>query len=731
MSHRKRQLRRRRRRIRFRNPAILTLSVLFSAVAIALLAAVGWVIATAASADLDDLKPIDKGETSAIYAADGSLLGYVQADDIRTPIPWDQMNLDVRRATVAIEDERFYEHKGVDFHAIVRAGMRNITSQRTVEGGSTITQQLVRALYIENPDRTLTRKIREAELARQLEKRRSKTWILKEYLNSVPYGTVGGRTAVGIEAAAETYFSKHAKDLELQEAALLAGLPQAPSEYNPFRNPTSALERRNDVLRKMVENDFISQRRAEAAMAKPLGLKQGTRYTRRREPYFFDYVEEQLIEEYGVNVYRRGGLKVHTTIDPELQEAGRAAIKGRLYLPTDPSSAVVAIDPKTGYIRAMASSGTYDDRTFNLAAQGHRQPGSAFKTFVLATAIRRGVDPRATTYVSKPLSLNVEGYGPWQVKTYSNSYLGRVDLVRATLASDNSVYAQLDVDLGPKSVKETAKMMGIETKLDGIPSEGLGGLRLGVSPLEMANAYATLASGGIRNEPKAIKKVVFRDGKSDNLGEPKRERVFSDGVAYEVTRILEMNVKSGTGTKAQMGCPAAGKTGTTDNFNDAWFVGYTPDLAASVWVGYPNALREMYSVHGVSVAGGTFPTEIWHDFMNIAKGDDCASFPQPSQPAQFQPFYGRHSSTGTRTDGYRGSSGDDGYYAPPPSGPGDNSAGGEDYRGYDPRLYESPPQEPPDTSPPPRGGGPDRGGGGNGGNGGGGGGGGDGGADAD
>jgi penicillin-binding protein 1A len=725
MSHRKRQLRRRRRRVRFRNPALLFLSVMLSVVAIALLAVVGWVIATAASADLDDLKPIDKGETSAIYAADGSLLGYVQADDIRTPIPWNQMTVDLRRATVAIEDERFYEHEGVDFEAIVRAGVRNVTTQKTVEGGSTITQQLVRALYIENPERTLARKIREAELARQLEKRRSKSWILKEYLNSVPYGTVGGRTAVGIEAAAETYFSKHAKDLQLHEAALLAGLPQAPSRYNPFRNPTAALERRNDVLRKMVENDFISARRAEIAMAQPLDLKQGTRYTRRREPYFFDFVEEQLIEEYGVNVYRRGGLRVYTTIDPELQEAGRRAIRNRLYLPTDPSSAVVAIDPKNGYIKAMASSGTYNDRTFNLAAQGHRQPGSAFKTFVLTTAIRRGVNPNSTTYVSKPLSLNVEGYGPWQVKTYDNSYLGRVNLVRATLASDNSVYAQLDVDLGPKAVRETAKMMGIETKLDGIPSEGLGGLRLGVSPLEMANAYATLASGGIRNEPKAIRRVVFRDGKSDNLGEPKRERVFSDGVAREVTKILEMNVKSGTGTAAQMGCPAAGKTGTTDNFNDAWFVGYTPHLTASVWVGYPNALREMRSVHGRSVAGGTFPTEIWHDFMVVAKGDDCASFPRPSQPVQFQPFYGQHSTTGTspsnRDYGSGGSSDD--YYAPPPSGPGDNSAGGEDYRGYDPRLYESPPQPPSDSPPPPRGGGPDRGGGGGGGNGGGGGGG--------
>ena len=287
-------------------------------------------------------------------------------------------------------------------------------------------------------------------------------------------------------------------------------------------------------------------------------------------------MQEKLIEHYGVGVYRRGGLKVYTTIDPKLQDAARKAIAGQLFDPADPASAIVSIDPATGYIRAMASSGTYKDRTFNLAAQGHRQPGSAFKTMVLTTAIRMGVNPNSTTYTSKPLDLNVPGYGPWKVKTYGNTYGGTMNLVRATLASDNTVYAQLIIDLGPKEVCKTAKMLGITTKLDCLPAEGLGGLRLGVSPLEMANAYATLASGGIRNEPKAIKKVVFPDGKSDDLGKPKRKRVISDGVAYEVTKILKQNVQSGTGTHANIGCPAAGKTGTTDNFNDAWFVGYTP-----------------------------------------------------------------------------------------------------------------------------------------------------------
>jgi penicillin-binding protein 1A len=698
MTYRQRQLRRRRGRPRPRNWILLTIGVVFSALAIAMLSVVGYIVATAAQApDLDELKPIDKGTSSVIYAADGSRLGYVQSDQIRTPISLRKMPRYLREATVAIEDRRFYEHQGVDYEAIVRAGIRNLRSGKTIEGGSTITQQLVRALYIKDPKRNFDRKIREAKLASELEKRRSKRWILREYLNSVPYGTVNGRTAIGIEAAASVYFSKHARDLTLEEAALLAGLPQAPSQYNPFRSPTAAVERRNDVLRKMVDQGYLSRDRARQGFSEPLGLRPGSRYTKRREPYFFDFVQEQLIERYGVGVFRRGGLKIHTTVDPKLQEAGRQAIKKHLYYPDDPSSAIVAIDPRSGYIRAMASSGTYNSRTFNLAAQGHRQPGSAFKTFVLTTAIRRGVDPTKTSYTSKPLNMIVPGYGPWKVKTYDNSYAGTINLVRATLRSDNSVFAQLDVDLGPKSVRETAKLMGITTKLDGLPSEGLGGLRLGVSPLEMANAYATLASGGMRNKPIAIKKVEFPDGKSEELGKPKRKRAFSDGVAYEVTKILQQNIQQGTGTAANIGCPAAGKTGTTDNFNDAWFAGYTPTMATSVWVGYPNALREMRSVHGISVAGGTFPARIWHDFMAVAKGGDCQSFPSPKQPAQFRPFFGKLSRTGGSGTGSYGSYS---YTAPAPSGAGDNSAGGQDYKGYDPRLYEAPPQEVPKTESP-------------------------------
>jgi penicillin-binding protein 1A len=687
MTHRQRK--QRRRRSHRARPVFVGFAVVGTIAAIVALSAVGYVIAVAATAPaLSELKPIDKGESSVIYAADGSRLGYVQSDEIRTPIDWDDMPADLRNATVAIEDENFYKHGGVDYGAIVRAGLKNLESGKSLQGGSTITQQLVRALYIRDPERNIQRKIREAKLASELEQERSKRWILESYLNDVPYGTVGGRTAIGVEAAAETFFDKHARELTLAESATLAGLPQAPSEYNPFHNPSAARARRNEVLNQMAENGYITPAQRDEAIVTPLDVKQGTRYTRRREPYFFDYVQEQLIERYGVGVYRRGGLKVHTTIDPQMQDYAREAINAYYADPAGPGSAIVSIDPANGEIKAMASSGTYQDRRFNLAAQGHRQPGSAFKTMVLTTAIRKGIDPNATSYTSKPLHINDPKYGIWDVKTFGNTYAGRISLTRATLSSDNSVYAQLILDVGPDSVCETAKMLGIQTKLDCYPAEGLGGLRLGVTPLEMAGAYATLAAGGVRHRPTAIEKVVFPDGKSEDLASSAGKRVLTDGQASEVTKILEMNVQGGTGTAANYGCPAGGKTGTTDEGKDAWFVGYTPNLSTAVWVGYPDAGIAMPGAQG-----GTYAAPVWHAFMVNAHGDDCEAFPQPTEPAQFTPFFGKYASSG---GSYSGS---DDYST------GTYTEGGEEDDDSvdtgDGGAYEAPPQEAPKIQPPP------------------------------
>ena len=658
---------------------LLGLGVLATVSIIALLSAVGYVLAIAASApDLSELKPADKGQLSVVYAVDGSRLGFIQSDVLRRVVPWRDIPVNLRRATVAIEDERFYKHGGVDLNAIVRAGIKNLESGKTVQGGSTITQQLVRALYIKDPKRDFARKIREAKLASELEEKHSKTWVLHNYLNSVPYGTVGGRTAIGVEAAAVTFFNKHAKGLRLYQSALLAGLPQAPSEYNPFRNPEAALARRNEVLRQMVKNGYITPAEGERASQRGLGLRPGTRYIQRREPYFFDYVQDKLIDRYGVGVVRRGGLRIHTTINPALQDSAREAINSYYGDPAGPSSALVAIDPSNGKIRAMASSGTYQHSKFNLAAQGHRQPGSAFKTFVLATAIRQRVDPDSTYYTSKPLNIDDPDFGHWEVKTFGNSYIGTVSLTRATLSSDNTVYAQLILDMGPKKVCETAKLLGITTKLDCYPAEGLGGLTLGVTPLEMAGAYATLASGGIRHRPTGIERVVFPDGKSENLSSAKGKRVLTDGEAYEITNVLKMNVQSGTGTAANYGCPAAGKTGTTDEAKDAWFVGYTPRISTAVWVGYPDA-----GVAMPGAQGGTYAAPVWHAFMLPAHGDYCDDFPEPTEPADFSPFFGEYSSTGR--------SGSSQYYAPSTATPAPQ---------YDPRFYEEAPLNEPQTEEP-------------------------------
>jgi penicillin-binding protein 1A len=642
--------RRQRRSGRKRNKILLGLGVSTALIAIGVLSFGLWALNVAAEAPpIEQLKPVDRGTSSAVFAADGSRLGFIQSDENRTPVPLKKTPKELQEATVAIEDERFYKHSGVDPNAIARAAIENIEAGKVVQGGSTITQQLVRNLYISDPERNLERKIREATLAEELEDEHSKAWILEQYLNTASYGTIEGRTSVGVEAASQTYFNKPADELKLTESTLLAGLPQSPSRFNPFINPTAAVERRNAVLQKMVEQGYLREEVADRASQAGLGLERGYRYETIREPYFFDYVQQDLISRYGVATVRQGGLKVHTTIQPHLQEAARQAIIGHGYT-SDPAAAVVSIDPATGNIVAMASSGTYEQSYFNLAAQGHRQPGSAMKVYVLTTALRQGVDPDATTYESRVLNLNLPEFGPWRVTTAEGSACGCSMTIRqATEASDNTVFAQMDLDLGPEAVRDTAYDMGIETTLDAVPAEGIGGLRIGVTPLEMANGSATLASGGIRNTPRAITRVEFPNGDVDEPERGERERVFSDGVAYEVTDVLKGVISGGTGTAANIGCPAAGKTGTTDDYTDAWFVGYTPRLSTAVWVGHPNARSTL----GSSAFGGTLAAPIWHDYMLTAKGDFCGDFPAPQDPVEHQPFYGEYAtgSSGSYSSG--------------------------------------------------------------------------------
>jgi penicillin-binding protein 1A len=703
MSRRARQLRRRRSKGGAARVLLLGLSVMATGVLMGVAGFVGWVVTVANSAPpLDTSRAIDLGETSRVYAADGTRLGFIQADTLRTEISSRAMPKEARQATVAIEDRRFFQHEGVDFEGVVRAAVQNVTNNgERIQGGSTLTMQLVRNLYTGDDTREgiegYKRKIREAKLAQELEDihngRKGKEWILTKYLNSVPYGTVGGQTAVGIQAAARIFFDKPANKLELHESALLAGLPQAPSQYNPFLNPEGAKVRRDSVLDAMARQGYISQAQASEAKALDLGAKRGNFYRYKTEGYFFDYVRRELVERYGLDRVRQGGLRVDTTINLRLQRAARKALEQNLGDPNR-AAALVSIDTRTGHIKAMASTARYGTSKFNLAAQGKRQPGSTFKTMVLMAALRKGMSP-GTTYVSKPLPEGWYAEAPdWAPKTFDNSYGGSMDLVRATLRSDNSVFAQLTADVGPDEVRRAAKDMGITSKLNGYAAEGLGGLEQGVSPLEMSRAYATLANGGWRMRPIAITKVTFRDGKKEDLSKPRRHKAFSDGVAHEATKILKQNVTSGTGRRAIIGCPAAGKTGTTDQSTDAWFAGYTPRLSTVTWIGHPRSRVPMPGMQG-----GQNPAQMWHDFMVVAKGDFCGDFRQPKEPFKATGFsgkYARGGGTGSSSYGQgQYGTGGTGYQSPGGQGNGGTGGGTGGSTQYPPSQYEAPPQSAP------------------------------------
>jgi penicillin-binding protein 1A len=489
---------------------------------------------------------------------------------------------------------------------------------------------------------------------------------------------------------------------------MLAGLPQAPTDYNPFLYPKRAKARRNDVLRKMAEQHYITPAQAQDAMATDLGTKQTDYYRRHREGYFFDYVKSELIKKYGAETVRRGGLRVYTTINLKWQKIARAAIAKNLANPGDPSAALVSIDPSNGHILAMASSQSYGTSKFNLAAQSHRQAGSTFKVMTLMAAIRRGVDITKTTYISRPLKFVDKDTGtPIDVQTDDHRYTGRTNLFEALVHSDNTVYQQLDLDVGPRNVTKTAHDMGITSHLDSFPAEGLGGLRIGVSPLEMANAYATIASGGYRNRAVGITKVVLSDGKVDTKSwKPHRTKVFTDGQTMEAIKAMEANASRGTGTRSQFGCSSvAGKTGTTSSFTDAWFDGMVPGLTTAVWVGYPKTTASMYNVPPWGeMFGGTAPTAIWHDFMSqVVK--KCKPWPTPKEPFVAQPFFGKYS-----TSGAPGGGTDTNSYVPQTGAPqvpsttpstGTGQQQGTGGQKYPPDQYASPPQTLPQTNPAP------------------------------
>ena len=570
------------------------------------------------SCDLKSLRPVALGSNSFLFASDGSMLGVIPSSTNRQPLRLDRMSPWLPKATVAIEDARFWQHGALDYQGIARALFENASAGRIVQGGSTITQQLVRNLYIGKADRTLSRKLKEACLAEKLSGRWSKKQILAAYLNEVFYG----RHAYGAQAGAQTFYSTSALKLTLPQAALLAGLPQAPSLYDPLRRPDDALTRRNEVLGAMWTHGYITQEEYSQAAAAPLGLKPGTLYSAQRHPNFFGWATQQLVDRFGERRVQAGGLQVRTTLDPRMQFAARTAVSDVLRVKTDPAAALVAIDPRTGAVKAMVSY-LPDGRVmkFNLASQSGRTAGSAFKPFTLATAIDQGASVYSS--FSGPSQLTITdpkcAYNgvPWTVHNYADESGGYLNLLDATAHSVNTIYAQLVDIVGPQNVAATAHKMGITTPLQSVCSITLG--TQAVNPLEMTSGYATLAARGVYRPPQAFDLVRGPNGSVIGKRDAPGVQAISQNTADLVTYALEGVVSRGTGTAAYFGRPAAGKTGTAENFVDAWFCGYVPQLAACVWVGYPKAEIPLYGIEGWSaVFGGSLPAMIWNRFMSEA-----------------------------------------------------------------------------------------------------------------
>ena len=531
---------------------------------------------------------------------------------------------------MAIEDARFWQHGALDYQGILRAFYQDLSKGHIVQGGSTITQELVRNLYIgTTKQRTLSRKIKEACLATKVFQQNTRKQILAEYLNEVFYG----RHAYGAQAASRTYFSKPASRLTLVQAALLAGLPQAPTVFDPLTNPHAALVRRNQVLHAMFKNGYITASKLRSATRKKLELRPGHLYTQQHQPSFFGWATQQLPKRLGKHGQRQvelGGLQVNTTLDLRLQGLGVHAISSVLHTPTDPAAALVSIDPQTGAVKAMVNYLPSGRRMqFNLATQAKRSTGSAFKPITLATALSAGDSIYSTFY--GPPELNIitpecrQGNGYWDVHNSADESAGTMNLLSATAQSVNTIFAQLIAKTGVRNVMHMARHLGITEPIGSRYFRQACAITLGsvgFTPLELTDVYATLASGGVQHDPQGNEIPLKSTGR----------RVLTPNVAAEVTGALRGVVTGGTGTAAALGSrPVAGKTGTAENFQDAWFCGYVPQLATCVWVGYPKGEIPLLNVEGVGeVFGGTLPAEIWHNYMAGAVGNlPVKQFPTP------------------------------------------------------------------------------------------------------
>ena len=632
-----------RRRNRKRRSILLFGALLLASLIALLLATVAFTgqQILLSQCNLADLHRLTLSENSFLYTDNGTKLGVVPSATNRQRLPLSQISPSLPQATVAIEDARFWQHGALDYQGILRALYQDLSKGHIVQGGSTITQELVRNLYIgTTKQRTLSRKIKEACLATKVfdKKGMTRKHILADYLNEVFYG----RHAYGAQAASRTYFSKPASKLTLVQAALLAGLPQAPTVFDPLTNPHAALVRRNQVLHAMFKNGYITASKLRSATRKKLELRPGNLYTRQLQPSFFGWATQQLPQSLGKHGQRQvelGGLQVKTTLDMRLQGLGVHAISSVLHTSTDPAAALVSIDPQTGAVKAMVNYLPSGRRMqFNLATQAHRSTGSSFKPMTLATALSEGDSLYSTFYgppelnITKPECATNNGY--WPVHNFADEAAGTMNLLDATANSVNTIFAQLIARIGVKNVMYMARNLGITEPVGSRYFQQACAITLGAvgfTPLEMTDVYATFASGGVHHAPQAFESIRGPKGNEIPLKSTGR-RVLSPNVAAQLTYALQGVVQHGTGVAAALGSrPVAGKTGTAENFVDAWFCGYVPQLATCVWVGYPKAEIPLLNVEGVGeVAGGTLPAEIWKAYMAGAVGNlPVKGFPTP------------------------------------------------------------------------------------------------------
>ena len=607
---------------------------------LALLAGCTW-----KTASLDTSAPGPLAQSSRILAADGTQIAALHGEENRETVPLDRMPTTLKDAVVAIEDERFWEHRGVDARSVLRALYANATEGRVVEGGSTITQQYVKNEMV-GSDRTMQRKLREASLAYQLEQRYSKERILELYLNTIYFGN----GAYGVQAASLEYFGVSVERLTLGQSALLAGLIQAPSRADPYLQPDRARSRRQVVLDKLVElgwtEPHLARQAAEEALITATPEPEETRYP---APHFVERVKRFVLDDvrFGStpearrDVLFKGGLRISTTLDLRAQAQAEGAVAKVLSTPdSDPSAALVSIEPATGYVRALVGGrdffGAAPEAKFDLATQGRRPAGSAFKPFVLAAALEQGLP--ITTFYDAPGTMTIPlAKTPWEVSNYEGQGGGRMTLVDATVRSVNTVYAQLILDVGPAKAVALAAEMGITSDLLPYPSAVLG--TNDVTPLEMAAAYGTFANRGLAIPPVFVTKVVGPEGRVYFEHQHSQKRVLKQSTADTEVDILRQVVERGTGVGARIGRPVAGKTGTGQEWRDAWFVGFTPELVTSVWVGFPERQRSMQPpTTRILVTGGSWPAQIWQLYSAAALADvPVSDFPPPPPPPGSDP----------------------------------------------------------------------------------------------